>query len=110
VLRDCELQGYPLQAGSRLILLWGAANRDPAHVEAPDEIRIDRRDGKDHIAFGRGVHFCIGASLARLEARIVLEHLLAHTRGFEAVSAARWLPSLLVRRLDTLTLSIDPAR
>ncbi|RZT16277.1 cytochrome P450 [Mycobacterium sp. BK558] len=110
VLRDCELQGYPLQAGSRLILLWGAANRDPAHVEAPDEIRIDRRDGKGHIAFGRGVHFCVGASLARLEARVVLEHLLTHTRGFEAVGAARWLRSLLVRRLDTLTLSIDPAQ
>lgn len=108
VLRDCELHGYPLRAGSRLILLWGAANRDPAHVEAPDEIRIDRRDGKSHIAFGRGVHFCVGASLARLEARIVLEHLLQHTRGFESVEPARWLPSLLVRRLETLTLSVDP--
>ncbi|WP_163722999.1 cytochrome P450 [Mycolicibacterium psychrotolerans] len=110
VLRDCELQGYPLRAGDRLVLLWGAANRDPAHVEAPEEFRIDRRDGRGHIAFGRGVHFCVGASLARLEARIVLEHLLTHTRGFEAVGAARWLPSLLVRRLETLVLSIDPAR
>lgn len=108
VLRDCELRDYPLRAGSRLILLWGAANRDPAHVEAPDEIRIDRRDGKGHIAFGRGTHFCVGASLARLEARIVLEHLLRHTRGFEAVGPDRWLPSLLVRRLETLTLSVDP--
>lgn len=108
VLRDCELQGYPLRAGDRLVLLWGAANRDPAHVDAPEEFRIDRRDARGHIAFGRGVHFCVGASLARLEARIVLEHLLSHTRGFEAVGAPRWLPSLLVRRLETLTLSITP--
>ncbi len=110
VLRDCELQGHPLRAGSRLVLLWGAANRDPAHVEAPGEFRIDRPDGRGHIAFGRGVHFCVGASLARLEARIVLEHLLRHTRGFEAVGPARWLPSILVRRLDTLALSVDPAQ
>ncbi|KRE28462.1 cytochrome [Mycobacterium sp. Soil538] len=110
VLRDCELQGYPLRVGDRLMLLWGAANRDPAHVEAPEEFRIDRRDGRGHIAFGRGVHFCVGASLARLEARIVLEHLLTRTRGFEALCAALWLPSLLVRRLETLTLALDPAR
>ena len=109
VLRDCELRDYPLREGSRLVLLWGAANRDAAHVEAPEEFRIDRRDGRGHIAFGRGAHFCVGASLARLEARIVLEHLLRHTRGFEAVGPARWLPSLLVRRLETLTLSVDPA-
>jgi cytochrome P450 family 144 len=107
VLRDCELHGYPLRAGDRLILLWGAANRDPAHVEAPDEIRLDRRDARSHLAFGRGAHFCVGASLARLEARIVIGHLLAHTSHFEEAGTPRWLPSLLVRRLETLTLRVQ---
>ncbi|MEH3142713.1 MAG: cytochrome P450 [Mycobacterium kyogaense] len=107
VLRDCELHGYQLRSGARLVLLWGAANRDPAHVESPDEFRIDRRDSKSHVAFGRGAHFCVGAALARLETRLVLEYLLSHTDGVRAVGRARWLPSLLVRRLEALTLAVQ---
>ena len=106
VLRDCMLAGHELPAGARLILLWGAANRDPAHIDAPDEFRLDRPNAKSHLAFGKGVHFCIGAALARSEARIVVEHLLASTRWIEAQDVARWLPSLLVRRLETLPLRI----
>ncbi len=106
VLTDCELAGEHLTAGSRLLLLWGAANRDPAHVDDPDEFRLDRPNSKGHIAFGKGVHFCIGAALARMEARIVLEHLLAHTSRIEVTEPGRWLPSLLVRRRETLTLAL----
>ena len=76
VATDTELCGTELPAGSRLLLLWGAANRDPAHFDAPDEFRLDRTDSKGHIAFGRGAHFCVGAALARLEAAVVLRHLL----------------------------------
>ncbi len=107
VLHDCALAGHELTAGARVVLLWGAANRDPAHFEAPGEFRMDRRDSKGHIAFGKGVHFCVGAALARMEARIVIEHLLAHTTRIEAVGTPRWLPSLLVRRLDTLALAVE---
>jgi hypothetical protein len=73
-----------LTAGSRLLLLWGAANRDPSHFYDPDQFRLDRLDGKGHIAFGRGAHFCVGAALARLEARIVLGSLLDGTSTIEA--------------------------
>lgn len=107
VMRDCELHGYRLRAGARLVLLWGAANRDPDHVDTPDEFRIDRQDAKSHIAFGRGAHFCVGASLAKLEARLVLEHLLRRTDDVRAVGPARWLPSLLVRRLESLPLAVQ---
>lgn len=107
VLRDCVLAGHELAEGSRLILLWGAANRDPAHFASPDEFRLDRPNSKGHIAFGKGVHFCVGAALARMEARIVLEHVLANTRRLEADGPSRWLPSLLVRRLERLTLRVD---
>ncbi|MDY6997197.1 MAG: cytochrome P450 [Actinomycetota bacterium] len=106
VLRDCTLAGHHLPEGSRLILLWGAANRDPEHVESPDEFRVDRPNRKGHLAFGKGAHFCVGAALARMEARIVLEHLLANTEWFEAADTARWLPSLLVRRLESLPLQV----
>ncbi|HXS87618.1 MAG TPA: cytochrome P450, partial [Mycobacterium sp.] len=91
---------------SHLILLWGAANRDPAHFDAPDEFRLDRASAKGHIAFGKGAHFCVGAALARLETRIVLRQLLDRTTEIDVVEAGRWLPSLLVRRLEHLELAI----
>jgi cytochrome P450 family 144 len=104
---DTALCGTELPAGSRLLLLWGAANRDPAHFDAPDEFRLDRTDGKGHIAFGKGAHFCVGAALARLEVRIVLRLLLDRTTVIEAADVGHWLPSLLVRRLERLELTAD---
>jgi len=105
VATNTALCGTELPAGSRLLLLWGAANRDPAHFDAPDEFRLDRTDGKGHIAFGKGAHFCVGAALARLEARIVLRLLLDRTTVIEAADVGHWLPSLLVRRLERLELT-----
>ena len=106
VRADTTLRGVQLPAGARLLLLWGAANRDPAHFEAPDEFRLDRTGAKGHMAFGRGAHFCVGAALARLEARIVLRLLLDNTSAITAIGTERWLPSLLVRRLERLQLTI----
>lgn len=105
VVNDTTLCGADLPAGSRLLLLWGAANRDPSHFDDPDQFRLDRPGGKGHISFGKGVHFCVGAALARLEARIVLGHLLDRTSNIEAAETERWLPSLLVRRLEYLHLA-----
>jgi cytochrome P450 family 144 len=87
-------------------MLWGAANRDPAHFEAPDEFRLDRPDTKGHTSFGKGAHFCVGAALARLEARIVLRMLLDRTSVIEMAGVERWLPSVLVRRLERLELVV----
>jgi cytochrome P450 family 144 len=106
VVADASLAGVDLTAGSRLLLLWGAANRDPSHFEDANEFRLDRTAGKDHITFGKGAHFCVGAALARLEARIVIGELLRRTSHIEAREIGRWLPSLLVRRLQSLQLSV----
>lgn len=106
VRKDTSLGGVDLPAGSRLLLLWGAANRDPAHFDAPHELRLDRANAKGHMTFGRGAHFCVGAALARLEAQIVLRLLLERTAWIEAVDVGAWLPSILVRRLDRLELAI----
>ena len=105
-LNDTELCGVRLAAGSRLLLLWGAANRDPRHFDDPAQFRIDRPGAKGHIAFGRGIHFCVGAALARLEATVVLGQLLERTSDFRATDTGRWLPSLLVRRLEHLHLAV----
>lgn len=105
VLRDTSLGGVELPEGSRLLLLWGAANRDPAQFDSPDEFRLNRVGGKGHITFGKGAHFCVGAALARLEAKIVLGALLENTTTIAVHDVGRWLPSLLVRRLDRLELT-----
>lgn len=107
VVNDTELRGVELPAGSRLLLLWGAANRDPAHFSDPDEFQLERASGKGHISFGKGIHFCVGAALARVEARIVLGHLFEKTAKIQAADIGRWLPSLLVRRLDRLQLAYE---
>jgi len=106
VVNDTTLGGVDLRAGDRLLLLWGAANRDPSHFEDPNEFRLDRPDGKGHISFGKGAHFCVGASLARLEATIVIGELLRRTTHIAASDTGRWLPSLLVRRLERLELAV----
>lgn len=105
VVNDTSLCGVDLPADSHLLLLWGAANRDPLHFDDPDAFRLDRPGGKGHITFGKGAHFCVGAALARLEAQIVIGHLLERTSSIAATDIGPWLPSLLVRRLERLELA-----
>ncbi|MCV7043049.1 cytochrome P450 [Mycolicibacterium moriokaense] len=106
VVADTVLGGVQLSAGDRLLLLWGAANRDPTQFEAPDEFRLDRSKAKGHITFGKGIHFCVGAALARMEARVVLDMLLDRTAWIDVAEIGRWLPSILVRRLERLELAV----
>jgi cytochrome P450 family 142 subfamily A polypeptide 1 len=73
--RDVELQGKQIKAGDELLMLYPSANRDEAHFDDPQRFDI-RRAPNDHVAFGFGPHFCLGAPLARLELRIAFEHLL----------------------------------
>lgn len=106
VWHDTTLGGVAVPADSHLLLMWGAANRDPAHFEAPNEFRLDRAATKSHMSFGKGVHFCVGAALARLEAHIVLRMLLERTTWIDAAEVGEWLPSILVRRRERLRLSV----
>jgi cytochrome P450 family 144 len=106
VVRDTTLAGVDVPADSRLLLMWGAANRDPQQFDSPNEFRLDRSGGKGHITFGKGAHFCVGAALARLEAQIVLRMLLEQTTWIDAADVGQWLPSILVRRLERLELNI----
>ena len=76
VARDVEVHGTVVPEGSTMLLLNGAANRDERHFTAPERLDVHRDDGP-HLAFGYGLHFCLGAALARLEGRVVLEEVLA---------------------------------
>ena len=75
VLADCEVNGFALRKRDNVVLLLGAANRDPDVFEDPDGLDVGRNRGS-HLSFGRGIHHCLDAALARLEGRVVLEMLL----------------------------------
>ena len=91
---DVELNGQQIQAGDVLTLWLGAANRDPEVFDAPDEFRPERGPNR-HIAFGTGVHFCLGAHLARMEADVALGQLFERFDRLDAdLSDPRPLSSL----------------
>jgi cytochrome P450 family 144 len=92
--------------GSTLLLLWGAANRDPCEYQQPDKVQLDRPIPRHHVAFGRGIHHCVGAPLARLEARVVLNALLERTSHLQLTDPSPTrVNSLMVRRHATLPIS-----
>lgn len=84
--------------------MWGAANRDETYVDRPDELDIDRPVLRSHFAFGRGIHFCIGAPLARLESQIAIARLLERTTRVEldADRPARLRQNIFLRRFSQL--------
>jgi len=109
VRRPCRLAGFDLEPGDRLMLLWASANRDSETIEDPDDLRLDRRYPKRHLSFGRGSHFCIGAPLARLETRVMVEELLERCSSLRLRAGARprYARSIFVRRLERLELEVN---
>lgn len=105
-LCDTKLDGVDIPAGSILMAMVGAANRDPNIFEDPDHFDPRRANARRNIAFGHGEHFCIGASLARTETRIGLERLLARLDDIRMVdpSALSYAYSFIIRGLNDLPL------
>ena len=108
VPHDTTLGAVGIPAGSTVLLLWGAANRDASVFERPDEIDLRRQVPRRHVAFGRGIHHCVGAPLARIEARSVLTVLLERTRSItlDLEHPPRWANSLMVRRHEQLPVRL----
>ena len=90
-LRDVEVHGTAIPKGAFVLPMVGAANRDPKRFPYPDQFDI-ARDPNPHLAFGHGIHFCLGAALARLEARIALSDLLSRFESFEYAGDEPWQP------------------
>ena len=80
--RDVERHGRTIPEGDRVVMLIGAANHDPRRFDDPGRFDIDRPISQ-HLAFGFGVHFCLGARLARLEARVAMEEIHARLPDYE---------------------------
>ncbi len=110
VTRDTELGGYPLKKGDLLMLRYGAVNRDERQFENPDQMDIDRHKAGLQMSFGSGVHFCIGAPLARQELCIGFSELLNHFKNFSLSHARRRPvadPSFILRGLPGLHIQYD---
>ena len=83
--RDTVIGGRTIRAGEQVVLMYSSANRDPGHFDRPEELDVTRQPNH-HIAFGFGTHFCLGASLARLEIRVCFEELLRRVADFTVVA------------------------
>jgi cytochrome P450 len=103
-LGEIEIAGKRIGPSERIVLLLGSANRDPAHFDDPDSLRIDRSPNP-HLSFGGGIHFCLGAPLARLEARIAIPMLLQRLPNIElAPEDVEWRRTFPIRGLVSLPL------
>ncbi|MEZ5244965.1 MAG: cytochrome P450 [Acidimicrobiales bacterium] len=87
VLSDVEVAGCPMKSGDKVLMSFPAANRDPAQFENPDEFIIDRQRNR-HVAFGSGIHRCLGSNLARMEVRVAIQEWLARIPTFELTDPA----------------------
>jgi hypothetical protein len=94
--RDFELHGQKIAAGEEVSLVWGAANHDERRFDDPGRFDIRRADNR-HLALGYGVHFCMGAHLARLEGRVALEELLAAIPDYQLAADPKWQASAWAR-------------
>jgi cytochrome P450 len=108
VLNETQLGGVTIPDSARVFLLWAAANRDPAVFSDPDQLDIERSNTNEHLGFGHGIHFCIGARLARMEAKLILEEMLKQTSSFglDRQFPVKHVPSIFVRRLGQLHLEL----
>lgn len=112
------IAGTDIAAGTTVMVVNGAANRDPRRFDAPDELRVDRPNAREHLAFGRGIHSCPGGPLARAEARVSIQRLLDRTtdiriseREHGPADARRYeyVPTFILRGLTRLHLELTPA-
>src|SRR5262249_47829450 len=107
---DVEIAGTTIPCGATVLALMGSANRDDAVLARPADFDIDRAATSDHLAFGHGVHFCLGAALARLEARIALEELLRRAPEITFAGSSDRITSIVFRGPTCLPLRFGEAR
>ena len=105
VARDYEIDGVVLPQDSRVIIFWGAANRDERHYPDPDRFDV-RRNPVDHLGFGAGPHVCVGSNIAKMEIQAVFEALAKRVRRFEVGEYQRAIISVL-RGFDKLEVTVS---
>ncbi|HET9628247.1 MAG TPA: cytochrome P450 [Novosphingobium sp.] len=110
--RDVEVAGTLIPEGAKIVLRWAAANRDERRFANPDVVDLGRKTAAQHVAFGMGIHYCLGNLLARAELRTTFTTMLKRFRNFRLAdepNAAEWLVHTWSRGLTRLALEFDPA-
>jgi cytochrome P450 len=105
VVQDMEVVGCPVKEGDEILLVLGAANRDPAAFAAPHQLDVTR-DARKHVAFGGGIHHCLGAVLARMEGQIALQALLGRFDRIELAGTPDRRPTFTLRGLESLPVAL----
>jgi cytochrome P450 len=103
VLEDIDIGGVTIPRGQELALQFAAANRDPAVFDRPDEIVLDRSPNP-YLSFGAGIHYCLGAPLAKVEFDILFRRMLADLPTMELMVEPNWKPRFILRGLDALAV------
>ena len=109
VLKDVELGGVTIPKGAMVQLRYAAANRDPAKYPDPDRFDIERANARSHLAFGKGIHMCVGNMLSRKEMAVAYSELLKRLTGFRVAEGHEpsWPPNMLLRGLTTLPIIFE---
>src|SRR5947209_2505798 len=107
-VRDYDIGGVTVRAGQQVVLMYGSANRDAAHFSEPERFDVTRHPN-DHLAFGVGTHFCLGAGLARLEVRVFFEELLRRVASMRLVGTPVEMPNAFVYGLRSAVVELTPA-
>jgi len=107
VLKDAKLGGVKIPKGAMVQLRYAAANRDPAKYPDPDRFDIERANARSHLAFGKGIHMCVGNMLSRKEMAVAYTELLTRLTDFAVADghAPSWPPNMLLRGLTTLLIT-----
>jgi cytochrome P450 len=104
---DIEVQGRSIEAGTFVVCALAAANRDPRHFGSDaGTLRLDRPDAGEHVSFGGGVHYCLGASLAKMEAQAAIGSLVSRFPGLGAASDPVYNGRINLRGLDRFELTL----
>jgi cytochrome P450 len=115
--KTTQIGGQTIPAGTKVVIAFAAANRDPRRWEDPKQFKLSREKIKEHVAFGRGAHTCVGAPLARVEVRVMIDRLLEHTSDIKLSEEKHgppgkrkldYEPSFIIRGLANLFLELKP--
>lgn len=106
---DYRVDAITIPAGARVMISYGAANRDPRKFADPDSFRVDRDNAAQHVGFGHGPHLCMGAQLSRLEGQAVLRELIARVDLIEPAGEPVWTSNSLMRGIARLPVRLVPS-
>jgi cytochrome P450 len=105
---DTELRGKQIKKGDRVVMWYVSANRDESAIPRANEFLIDREDSKNHLAFGLGIHFCMGSRMAEMQLRVLWEEVMKRFRFVEVVGEPERIRSSFVKGYAKLPVRVHP--